>query len=206
MQKIFFLFTLIPIFLASSDILETIKEREKEAQELLKNDAWFKSTLSDLVKKSENIDLEEIKKKNQVLLSKTKPCTSNTEGNISENIKIFVSLSMPMSLWQQYSEELIKVGGVFVLNGLPENSFQALAKTMLNLKKNGVKATLILDPIAFRKYQINSVPTIVIEEENVFDKISGSVSLAYALEKFSHDGETKSSPSLLKKLRGKDDD
>lgn len=114
---------------------------------------------------------------------------------VSEQPKLFVfmSLSVPESTWIELSKEVTKENGVFVLRGLPGNSFRALAVRMARLKERGVDATIQLHPMLFKDYSVEKVPTFVVVNEQGFDKVSGNISLAFALEQIASKGEiTKS--------------
>ncbi len=121
------------------------------------------------------------------------PCTNCNTGVSTRDrypIMAFVSFSMPTSLWIELSRALQEVGGAMVLRGLPDDSFPLLAKKLTRLTKQGVEAPVILDPRLFDEYDIQAVPAIVVDDGVSFDKISGSVSLDYALEQFASEGET----------------
>ena len=93
---------------------------------------------------------------------------------------------MPDEAWMSLSKEVEKVKGVMVLRGLPENSFQQLAMKMYDLRKRGVNATIQIDPRLFTKYDVERVPCFVTLEENTFDKLSGNISVSYALERMNN--------------------
>lgn len=101
--------------------------------------------------------------------------------------KIFVamSFSVPESVWLSLSKELEKAGGIFVLRGLPNNSFNELASKLLSLKSKGVNAPIQLDPKFFQVHHITSVPAFLIKEEREVYKIQGNISLKFALSKMS---------------------
>lgn len=115
---------------------------------------------------------------------------------------VFVSLSMPKPLLEQYAEQTAQSGGKLVLQGLVDNSMK---KTVAVIGEMMVKhkANLIVDPTLFNLFQVNSVPLIVVTDGKIspcadtecqrqkptYDSMSGNVSLYYALEKFSSEGE-----------------
>ena len=116
------------------------------------------------------------------------------------SLYVFVSFSLPDETWLTLSKELEKVGGIFILRGLPENSFKNLALKVQALRKKGLKIPLQVDPRLFTKFDVQAIPTFVINEEEKFDKLSGNVSLAFALEKMSLRGETENAKKLRKRL------
>lgn len=108
---------------------------------------------------------------------------------------IFVSFSLDDNIIYNYAEEIRLYGGVMVFRGAFQNS---ILKTIAKLKKINEKGVpAIIDPISFKKYDIQSVPTFVLAEnacENctpIYDRLEGTVTLRYALESFAKDGSSK---------------
>ncbi|MGL5720265.1 MAG: type-F conjugative transfer system pilin assembly protein TrbC [Alphaproteobacteria bacterium] len=115
---------------------------------------------------------------------------------------VFVSFSLSSETLQALSRDLKRVGGVMVFRGLLEGSFSKTAKRMREL---GIEAEI--DPTLFRRYKVQRVPTFLIEEhttgEDVVilnDRLSGNVSLSYALSKFSTFGQVKGVKNMLEEL------
>lgn len=118
-------------------------------------------------------------------------------------LRVFVSFSMPDAALLTFSKSLEETGGTLVFRGIPENSFQAFAQKILELKKQGMGAQVAVDPESFERLQIKNVPTICLTFHEGMDKISGNVSLRYALSRFSEKGETrKKARELLQQLEG----
>jgi len=128
--------------------------------------------------------------------SSRRQCQVNTKTpqDSETNLYVFVSFNMPDESWITLSREVAKVGGIAVLRGLPENSFKELAFKMHHLRQLGVSVTVQVDPRLFTKYAVEQVPSFVVINGDDFDKLSGNVSLSFALEKI---GSSKS-----KALRG----
>lgn len=144
-------------------------------------------------------------------------------------LRIFVSSSMQRSLLKAYALEAKKYNGVLVFKGIPDGSFKAMSDLVRYLSKDqneGLKMNekqsqnpddnlaIQIDDEAFEKFNIASVPTFVLSEErecyeamsckNLYDKISGSISIKAALEKFTQNGELKAaSAELLKTNKNK---
>lgn len=220
---LFFIFILSPINLPSlycelpSEHYNWIKEIQiKEKNAFANHDAIKTITLSEKNKihsedvewlqkqigsSSKPIDVSFLKNEEA---SKCKNCSTGDLLKILEEPKfqIFISFSVPDNIWCSLSQDLTKLGGSFVLVGLPNNSFSELSERIIKLKKMGVNAQIQIDPIAFKKFQISKVPTFVVSDDNKFDKISGSISLEYALNYMSEKGEVTFSKSLQRKLRG----
>lgn len=109
-------------------------------------------------------------------------CLNNTANqNKKPELYVFVSLSMPensLSLWSHQAE---KVGGVLLLRGFINNSFQ---ETTQQSKLHSFN----IDPEKFQKYNIKQVPAVVITTGENDDIIYGDTSLEAALEYISHHG------------------
>ncbi len=185
---------------ASIDIDSLIRQQEEKIDQV-SEDEWFKTTLKDSIAKVKKIDLEDIKKKNAEILKNAKPCHLFSDHNPDHEINIFISFSAPMRMWKEYSSSLEKVGGAFIVRGLPNNSFQEFAKTILKLRNNGVSAPILIDPSSFEKHQINVFPTFVLKDDTKSDMVSGTISLDYALTLFSERGDTANAEKYLLKLR-----
>jgi conjugal transfer pilus assembly protein TrbC len=119
-------------------------------------------------------------------LSKGK-CRNCLQGEILEvhdpKIMVFMSFSVPENIWLSFSKEMEKKGGIFVIRGLPENSFKSFAGMLLKLKEKGMNSAIQINPKLFREYEIVQVPTVVALEDGKHDRISGNISLSFALER-----------------------
>jgi len=102
---------------------------------------------------------------------------------------VFISFSMPEASLLSFAKELESCGGVFVVRGLPNNSFAEFFNKLNHLKELGMDAPILIDPDSFEEYEVTEVPTIVLKGEQAFDKMTGNVPVAYTLETFSEKGE-----------------
>jgi type-F conjugative transfer system pilin assembly protein TrbC len=109
------------------------------------------------------------------------PCAKNPvfEPIQEANLYIFVSFSIPKETLKALAHEAEKQKGILVIRGLIDNSFVKTAKV---LQEIGVG--VILDPTLFKEYDVKVVPTFMQKHKNVYQRIAGNISLAYALEKF----------------------
>jgi type-F conjugative transfer system pilin assembly protein TrbC len=182
---------LMSIFmLATTPLLTTnyYEEGKRIAEETLKNEQTTSNTDKEYLKKI----LAEVKDSHHEYNSRS-PNENEKRGKCitgspiindpQSPLYIFVSFSMSDTTWLSLSKEAEGIGGILVLRGLPENSFKQLAVKMHNLRKQGLRATVQIDPRLFVKYNIDKVPCFVTTEEERFDKLSGNVSLAFALDK-----------------------
>lgn len=187
MKKAIFLMILLSRLLHASD---------KEDVE-----SWFKETLKRRLSEAEKYDLTEIKVRNKEILAKSVPC--KTSENIQEDHSIYIMMTfdLPESLWLEYSHILEKIGGSFIVRGLPSDSFIEFAKTVKKFRERGILAPIQLNPTLFEKFSIDLAPSIVLVDGKKFDKISGTVSLNYALEQFEKSGDTNNASILQTKLK-----
>jgi type-F conjugative transfer system pilin assembly protein TrbC len=109
----------------------------------------------------------------------------------NSKLLVFMSFSLPLESWKEFSHVLQKTGGSFVLRGLPENSFPLLARKIIELKKAGIQAEILLDPESFDKYAINAIPSVVLEDGKHHDKIAGNIKLPVTLALFAKSGSTQ---------------
>jgi conjugal transfer pilus assembly protein TrbC len=104
--------------------------------------------------------------------------------NKKDGFYVFVSLSMPKSLLEQYDKLAKQIGAKLVMRGFKNNSFKETVAV--------TQRTLIqVDPVAFKKFNVTSVPSFVLSNNNQFDKLVGNVSIKYALEQFEQQGDLK---------------
>ena len=117
--------------------------------------------------------------------------SSRNSKELKSNLMIFMSFSVPLESWLEWSYAIEKKGGIFVLKGLPDNSFQAFARKVQELKAKGVYAPICIDPQSYEKYQIDAVPAVLLIEGDTYDKIQGNIFLETALRKFAQEGSCK---------------
>jgi conjugal transfer pilus assembly protein TrbC len=109
-------------------------------------------------------------------------------------VMIFISFSMPDSNikeWMKYAEQ---IHAPVILRGLVNNSFRQTILKITELTKDN-RGGVQIDPILFKRFNITSVPAVVVWKENQclptqtclasYDVIYGEVKLDYALERIS---------------------
>ncbi|MBX9804251.1 MAG: hypothetical protein K2Y18_00680 [Alphaproteobacteria bacterium] len=144
-----------------------------------------------------------------------KACTSThseeTPGKCGMNLKslkekksfaqlyIFVSSSMPQESIKVLGQQAKKIGAHILFRGLVGGTF---SKTQSYMKDLGVAAEI--DPPKFDDYTVTVVPTFILHNKNVTDRVAGHISLFEALDQFQKKGELKSeAQSLYQTLLGK---
>ena len=116
-------------------------------------------------------------------ISPCKNCQSKEVAAEDPRILVFISFSIPDTILISLSKELEKAGGVFVIRGLPGNSFSNLSKKLIDLTNRGMRTPVWLDPIKFKTFNIETVPSFVVIDGEEHHKIAGCVSIEYALKK-----------------------
>jgi conjugal transfer pilus assembly protein TraW len=142
------------------------------------------------------------------LVKEEKKCSTRAwipdESTFSDNPRlfIFISFSVPVESWRDLSCELDKAGGVFIVNGIPNNSFQEFAVKVKELRQKGIDTPIQIDPLSFEKYGIEHVPAIVLDAGHAFDKIYGNVRLSIALDLMAESGAVSSlGEDMLNRLK-----
>ena len=79
-----------------------------------------------------------------------------------EPLLIFFSFSMPSSSINALIDSAERAGGVLVLRGLKNNSFEDTIFAVRDLIK-GKRVEVIIDPTLFRKYHVRFVPCFAVE-------------------------------------------
>ena len=181
----------------------------------------------DLTKRSRQMTLLEMKQKwlelenmlgNNNNLGKTlnnQDINDFDDPDFGTSFRIFVSSSMSRNLLKSYAKTARNYGGVLVFNGLPEGSWHKLSELVSEISGNDNEAIAMqIDNEAFTEFNITQVPSIVLAKEEdifsenpkvTFDKITGSIGIRRALEKFASNGELKGLASIkLKQAVGSD--
>jgi conjugal transfer pilus assembly protein TrbC len=167
---------------------------------------------------TQNKDVDEIMQgyyNRELTNSEDSSAEQGAEKSINQ-LLIFVSFSMPEQALKERVLEARKAGATIVLRGIIKDSITETA-IALNKLTNNIGVNAIIDPNLYKAFDIKVVPTIVVAqystypcEENcnytpVHDKISGNISLDYALEQITNSKETITKPiakKYLNQLRG----
>lgn len=119
-------------------------------------------------------------------------------------LKVFISSSMSPELLKTYVKEVRRYGGVLVFNGLPDNSWVKLNKTVTEIVGNEEGVGIQIDPEEFDRFNIKTVPAFVLikeadlitgtseepaEDKVIYDKVTGNIGIETALRLFAEKGE-----------------
>ena len=191
---------MLPIFMTFA----SISGSNKEIDDFLKSS--IKASTEEATHFLENQQLPSAteERKCAIMTSPLPEILASKQGG--QKIFLFTSLSLPLESWKEYSYFLEKTGGSFVLRGLPktEPSFTALMKKIMELRKAGIQAGIVLDPESFEKYEITAIPTLVVDNDKQYDKISGNIKPMTSLRYFAENGHTKNAAQkILKQLEAR---
>ena len=121
------------------------------------------------------------------------------EAGSAPQLIVFVSLSMPPESLKPLLRDVSRAGGVAVFQGFPDNSVKAFTAGLAKvLDDKETHRAIGIDPRLFRAFNVTTVPQIVAVSSDfdvcdgfncatqvpTHDRISGNVTLQYALETF----------------------
>lgn len=110
---------------------------------------------------------------------------------------VFASLAMPPQSLKALIRDTARAGGSVVFNGFPGNSMKAFQEGILKVVDNRDDyGSIGIDPRLFRAFHVSAVPAVVVVTSDFdlcdglecttqpppFDRISGNVTLDYALD------------------------
>lgn len=96
-------------------------------------------------------------------------------------VQVCMSFSVPSQVWKELNEDLARHEGVFVVNGLPNNSFEAFTDRVLDLRKQGITVPIRIDPKLFERFKVQHVPLFVVTQREETHTVSGTLTLPYVL-------------------------
>ena len=176
-----------PVFLTE----DVFREVDK-----IKNDKKFQSFLTNALQQKEAV-LEDKAFQNFV----NQAPLQTTSHNESGDLYIFVSFSMGEKALLNLANEAKKYGATLVLRGFIDGSYVQTAKALQKvIQKTG--QGFIIDPELFTLFAVTAVPTYVLAkpfpsttleriQTPIHNHLQGHVSIRYALEVFSKEGDAK---------------
>lgn len=187
-----------------ADFARKLKNKTDDGMQFSKDDITENKTDIDAIL---NKSIPNWKNFNTNNKQQSQGATNNDNQESGSMPLVFISFSMPEALIEDYIQEARMYGGVLVLRGLIHNS---LKQTVAKLKEiegsDGKKSNIAITihPHLFKLYNITQVPTIVVSKDNLacilkyddcstlyeYDKISGSITIGYALEEIEKNGSS----------------
>ncbi len=123
-------------------------------------------------------------------------CSKTVVRDDKRDLLVFMSSSVPLETWKDFSRQMEKTGGVFVLGGIPGGSFEVFALKVMELRQAGVAAPIDIDPDLFEEFEVAEVPTVVLRGKKN-DRFVGNLRLSSALELMAESGDEKDQASKL---------
>ncbi len=213
-QKKLLLVLVALIFLCLAASSKAEEKKELLAEHVAEAD---RDRLKGLIEKSREIVMSAIAEKYRELLMlrqqrdgviENKNLTGS--GGLGHNyrdlvlLKVFISSSMSPELLKTYVRQAKRYGGVLVFNGLPDNSWVKLNKTVTEIVGNEEGVGIQIDPEEFDRFNIKTVPAFVLfkednrvtytskkaeEDKVIYDKVTGNIGTEAALRLFAEKGE-----------------
>ena len=196
------------INLDRKDIQESYKSLEKEEIHKIDN-----KRIDHINKKFSDINLsqdliKEAENMNKNLFPKlSKKYQSQNKKNNHNGLVIFLSSSLSPTLWSEYQQEIIKYNARPVIKGFIDSSMKKTINFINKIENR--KVGVEIDPKLFKKFNITKVPTIILYDLDQcqndectpnFDKITGTVSIKYFLERVEQEGDlSKRATEILSK-------
>ena len=129
--------------------------------------------------------------------------SGNAQTGDAPQFIVFASLSMPPESLKPLIRDTSKAGGAVVFQGFPGNSMKAFQQGITRVIDPGQQTKAIgIDPRLFRAFNVTSVPAFVVVTSDFdvcdgldcrtvpppHDRMSGNVTVRYALETFAGGG------------------
>lgn len=118
------------------------------------------------------------------------------------SILVFVSFSMPQNSLEAYLRDAKKIHASVVIRGLIDNSFQKTFQKVATLVKSSGGDGIELNPLWFKRFDIQTVPAVVVvpegsscfksdfcHKESDFDVMTGDIVLSAALKEIRDKGK-----------------
>ena len=143
---------------------------------------------------------------------------NEARGSATAEVLLFTSLSVPVASWRALARDAARIGAPLVLRGVTAGGLPNTARQIAG-RLGEAKVGVSIDPRLFRLFRITRVPVVVVvpggvppcrsrgcadDEPPPFDRVSGNLSLAAALEAIAAEGDTGRSAARrhLATLRG----
>ncbi|EBC2122866.1 type-F conjugative transfer system pilin assembly protein TrbC [Salmonella enterica] len=122
--------------------------------------------------------------------------SSQTEKPASGAV-YFVSFSIPEEGLKRMLGETRRYGIPATLRGMLNNDLKATANAVLSLVKDGATDGVQIDPTMFSKYDIRSVPSLVVYCSQGYDVVRGNLRIKQALEKVATAGDCRQAAGVI---------
>ena len=128
---------------------------------------------------------------------------TEAKGSATAEVLLFTSLAVPAASWRASARDAARIAAPLVLRGVAAGSLPATARQVAG-RLGDAKVGVAIDPRLFRLFGIERVPAVVVvpggvppcrsrgcldDEPPPFDRVSGNLSLAAALEAIAAEGD-----------------
>ncbi|MDE0711406.1 MAG: type-F conjugative transfer system pilin assembly protein TrbC [Rhodospirillales bacterium] len=129
--------------------------------------------------------------------------TAQARGAATGDVLLFTSLSVPAASWRASARDAALIGAPLVLRGVAGGSLPETARRIAG-RLGDARVGVAIDPRLFRLFGVERVPAVVVVPGGVpscrqpgcagdapppFDRVSGNLSLAAALEAVAAEGD-----------------
>lgn len=147
-------------------------------------------------------------------------CQSSSNGLVDDDLKvrhtgsdnyyryIFISTSMPKQALKEIFVSATKENALIILRGFKNNSYLETQQHFSDLMRE-TQTGFVVDPELFETYQINVVPSFIVSKAiecegrkcntPLHDKISGNISIDYAFDILSKEGDLEKKVVRIRK-------
>jgi len=108
---------------------------------------------------------------------------------LNNDVGYFISFSMPDLAIQEALRQAQKYHVPVYINGLINDSFADTAQKFIQHFGQNSSYGLGIDPIRFTRFNVNTVPTLVLKCGQQIDKLTGNIPLKNAIEKMATEGD-----------------
>lgn len=114
---------------------------------------------------------------------------------------VFISTSMPPKSIKQWAKQADVLGAELVIRGFVNNSFKETVALARNLFEEDKVGGFNIDPLKFKQYSVEVVPTVILDVSGAIDVVQGDIGLIEALELIQAKGtNSKDAQNYLSKI------
>jgi type-F conjugative transfer system pilin assembly protein TrbC len=114
---------------------------------------------------------------------------------------VFISTSMSEKSIKQWAIQADLLGTELVIRGFVNNSFKETVALARGLFEEGKVGGFNIDPLKFKQYSVDVVPTVILDVGGAIDVVQGDIGLIEALELIKSNGiNSKDAQNYLSKI------
>lgn len=114
---------------------------------------------------------------------------------------VFISTSMPPKSIKQWAAQADILGAELVIRGFVNNSFKETVALARNLFEEDKVGGFNIDPLKFKQYSVEVVPTVILDVSGAIDVVQGDIGLIESLQLIQAKGtNSKDAQNYLSKI------